>query len=94
MRHGMLLYLVTLPWFLTADHQFGYGSIAVMALMSYFLLGIEFTAEDVEEPFGKDGDDLELGRYCETIRASCEQILEVPLGLADLSKTVAEVRVR
>jgi hypothetical protein len=40
-----------------------------------FLLGIELTAEDVEEPFGSDGDDLDLSRFCRTIRASTDVIL-------------------
>ena len=41
---------------------------------------------DVEEPFGKDGDDLELTRFCETIRKSIEQILgDLELGDAALS---------
>ncbi len=33
-------------------------------------------AEDVEEPFGKDGDDLELIGFCNTIRESVEEIFD------------------
>ena len=40
---------------------------------TYFSLGT--IAEDVEEPFGHDGDDLTLNRYCETIRQGVEQAL-------------------
>lgn len=71
LRHGLVLYLLSTPW-LIAD-QLGWATVPVMALMTYFLIGIELTAEEVEEPFGRDGDDLALGRYCDTIRASAEQ---------------------
>jgi putative membrane protein len=53
-----------------------------MAFFGYFLLGVEFTAEDVEEPFGRDADDLELSAYCETLRQSVEQLL----GLSERQK--------
>jgi predicted membrane chloride channel (bestrophin family) len=58
--------------------EYGYLALGIEALVAYFLLGIEFTAEDVEEPFGKDGDDLELTRYCEIIRTSLQQIFQEP----------------
>ncbi len=73
LRHGTILYLLSAPWFMA--EQYGYMGIVLVALLAYFLLGIEMTAEDVEEPFGKDGDDLELTRFCETIRAGAEQVL-------------------
>lgn len=73
LRHGTILYVASAPWFLTGD--VGYWSIMIDALMAYFLFGIELTAEDVEEPFGKDGDDLDLIRFCDIIRASASQIL-------------------
>jgi putative membrane protein len=73
LRHGTIFYLASAPWFLSGDY--GYWSTGVVALLGYFLLGIEFTAEDVEEPFGKDGDDLDLGKFCRTIRAGVEEVL-------------------
>jgi putative membrane protein len=85
LRHGTVLYIATAPWFLTSEY--GYWATLVVALMTYFLLGIELTAEDVEDPFGKDGDDLALGRFCETIRKSTEEILSVDLGLGEVDKT-------
>ena len=80
LRHGTILYLLSAPWFMA--EQYGYVGIALVGLLAYFLLGIELTAEDVEEPFGKDGDDLELTRFCEKIRDGVEQVLG-DLGLAD-----------
>lgn len=84
LRHGTILYLLSAPWFMSGEY--GYSGVVVVALLAYFLLGIELTAEDVEEPFGKDGDDLELTKYCETIRKSAEQVLgDLDLGDAALS---------
>ncbi len=74
LRHGTLFYLLSAPWFLTGEY--GIWAVAVVSLLGYFLLGIEFTAEDVEEPFGKDGDDLELTRFCQVIRESVEEIFD------------------
>jgi putative membrane protein len=83
LRHGTILYLLSAPWFLTGEY--GYWGVAVVALLTYFLLGTELTAEDVEDPFGRDGDDLELGKYCDTIRRSAEQILGVDLDVGGLT---------
>jgi putative membrane protein len=73
LRHGLILYLASTPW-LIAD-QLDWYTVPVMALLGYFLLGIEFTAEDVEEPFGRDGDDLALAAYCDTIRRATDGVL-------------------
>jgi putative membrane protein len=72
-RHGLILYLLTTPWFIAG--QLGWHAVPVTMLVGYFLLGIELTAEDVEEPFGRDGDDLALSAYCETVRQAAEQTL-------------------
>lgn len=77
LRHGTVLYLITAPWFMTAEYH--YWAIPVVSLMAYFLLGTELTAENVEEPFGGDADDLTLTTYCDVIRKSCTEVLEVEL---------------
>lgn len=77
LRHGTVLYLLTAPWFMTAEY--GYWAIVVVSLMAYFLLGTELTAENVEEPFGGDADDLTLTTYCDVIRKSCTEVLSVDL---------------
>lgn len=85
LRHCTLIYLLSAPWFLAG--VYGYWAVAVVGLLTYFLLGIELTAEDVEEPFGRDGDDLELARFCETIRVSAEQVLAVSLDVGHLTSS-------
>jgi predicted membrane chloride channel (bestrophin family) len=60
--------------------EIGWLCIPVMGILAYFLMGIELTAEDVEEPFGRDDDDLALTAYCETIRKGVSEVLGVPLS--------------
>ena len=74
LRHGLVLYLLSGPW-LVVD-EIGWWAIPAIGLLAYFMLGIELTAEDVEEPFGRDGDDLALTAYCETIRKSVDGVLK------------------
>lgn len=88
LRHGMVLYLLSTPWLL-AD-ALGWWSVPTVALFAYFLLGVELTAEDVEDPFGRDGDDLALAAFCETVRAGAEQALDAGQK-ADRSHSQASV---
>lgn len=73
LRHAVILYLLSTPWLVA--NQLLWWTVPLVALLGYFLLGMELTAEDVEEPFGHDADDLALSAYCETIRASVEQVM-------------------
>jgi putative membrane protein len=75
LRHGLILGLILIPWHLT--YSFGLWAVLVQGVIVYFLVGIELIAEEVEQPFGFDGDDLPLERYCDTIRANAAEILQV-----------------
>ena len=55
----------------------GAWALPIQAVVVYFLFGVELTAEELENPFGFDGDDLPLERYCATIRANAHEILGV-----------------
>jgi putative membrane protein len=74
-RHGLILSFVLLPWHLT--HALGAWALPVSGVIVYFLFGVELVAEEQENPFGFDGDDLPLERYCDTIRANAAEILGV-----------------
>lgn len=75
LRHGLVLSFLLLPWHLT--NALGVWALPVQAVIVYFLFGIELTAEEVEDPFGFDPDDLPLERFCETIRTNAAEILKV-----------------
>ncbi len=85
LRQGIGLYLFTLPWFVA--RQLGYWSVLQVGLVSYFMIGLEMLAEDIEEPFGHDRDDLRLENICQTIANSVHDILadedaSAPMSLA------------
>ncbi|MBZ0189374.1 MAG: hypothetical protein K8F91_24225 [Candidatus Obscuribacterales bacterium] len=76
MRQGIGLNLVIIPWYVIP--QLGLlWSMPVVLISSYFLIGLELIAEDIEEPFGEDGDDLPLDTICNGIQKSISEILPV-----------------
>ncbi len=82
LRHGIALYLAIAPFYLIEDT--GLSGFPMFILASYFVLGIELVAEEIEEPFGAGFDNLPLERYCETIEKSVREIL------GDLGKESSE----
>ncbi len=73
LRHGLMLSLVLAPWHLI--HALGLWALPVQAIIIYFLFGIELTAEEIENPFGNDADDLPLQTYCDTVGRDVAEIL-------------------
>jgi putative membrane protein len=66
----LIVYLLALPW----GMENSLWTVAIEAATSYFLLSIEFIAEDLEEPFGTLEDDLPLDSICATIQGSLGQV--------------------
>lgn len=71
----LVLYLIILPWGLVEDLQ--WLTIPVSMILTYILFGLEAIADDVEEPFGHDLDDLDLDALCRTIDRTTAEILSV-----------------
>lgn len=67
----LALYLILVP----ISMEFNAANLVFSFVMSYFLIGLELVAEDIEEPFGTDDDDLPLDRLSETIERSVRQII-------------------
>lgn len=72
-RQILTIYMLSLPWGL--EEELGYWSVPLVVLVAYFMVGMETIAEDVEQPFGTDEDDLKLDDICETIRSSVSEIV-------------------
>src|SRR6478736_6193878 len=69
----IFIYIVTLPFgFITT---FGYFTIPTVILISYILLSVELIAEEIEDPFGKDINDLPTDELCQKIKANVHEIL-------------------
>jgi ion channel-forming bestrophin family protein len=81
----LTVYLAVLPWLLAAE--FHLWSIVVVCFAAYFGIALELLAEEIQEPFGCDANDLRTDKYCLTIAASVQQILStVPLNQTEIQQ--------
>jgi putative membrane protein len=76
MRQGIALNLLIWPWYLT-QHFALCWSLPPLLIGTYFLIGIELIAEDIEDPFGYGGDDLPLDNICVDIKKTAGRVLDV-----------------
>jgi putative membrane protein len=76
LRQGLTFYLVMAPWM--AAIELSFWGLPAFAVTAYFVLGIELTAEEVEQPFGTEPDDLAMDSYCQTIEKAVAEILAMP----------------
>lgn len=72
LNHALAVFLLTLPWGIV--NEFGIWTIPIAFLTSYFIIAAEGIAAHIEQPFGIDGDGLDLDGVCETIQSSLEEI--------------------
>jgi len=73
MKKFIFLYVVTLP--LGFVSTFGWWAVPVVMLVFYILVSVELIAEEIEDPFGVDENDLPLDGLCDTIQANTDEIL-------------------
>ena len=71
----IFVYVLTLP--LGYVFSFGFMAIPVVAFIFYVLASLEVIAEEIEEPFGTDSNDLPMERICRTIDHSIKGIIQV-----------------
>lgn len=69
----IFFYIISLPFGLVAS--LGHITIPVVAFIFYVLASLELIAEEIEDPFGKDSNDLPMDRLAETIRKNTREIL-------------------
>jgi putative membrane protein len=75
-RQSIAIYLLTLP--LGLVQSFGWWTVVAVAMLGYFMIGLEMIAEQIEDPFGVSEDDLMLDEICQTIDRSIFAILADP----------------
>jgi putative membrane protein len=71
-------YLFTLPFGLV--HDFGWASVIIVPFVFYVMVGIEMIAEIIENPFGKDEDDLPTDDIAENIVRNVKDLLNAAYG--------------
>ena len=69
----IIIYMITLP-FAFMPH-FGYWTILIQVLLFYVLMSIELLAEEIEDPFGRDINDLPTDTLSTTIEGNIREIL-------------------
>jgi len=72
----IFIYIITMPFAFVG--QFGYWSILITVFTFYTLASLELIAETIEDPFGKDTDDLPTDQLAETIGLNAKQIFRTP----------------
>lgn len=75
----IFVYLLTMP--LSFINSIGYYTIPMVMFTTYVLAGIEVLAEEIEDPFGHDYNDLDTDGMAARIRANIQEILHGGMGV-------------
>ncbi len=68
----IFLYVMSLPFGVVRD--FGYSTIFVVVFIFYILASLELIAEEIEDPFGTDANDLPTDTLAQTIQANLKEL--------------------
>ena len=72
-KQFIFIYVITLPFaFVTTS---GYLTIVMVSLITFVLLSVELIAEEIEDPFGRDINDLPTDELAVKIKDNVREIL-------------------
>jgi ion channel-forming bestrophin family protein len=74
LKFFITLYVVVLP--LGLIHDLGWWSIPLVIILYFIMMSIVLTAEEIEEPFGKDINDLPMDQIVQNIKNNIDEIVE------------------
>ena len=74
LKKFIFVYTLTLPFGLTAN-LFYYWTIPICVFILYILASLELLAEEIENPFGNDPNDLPVDDICKNIKSNIREIL-------------------
>lgn len=84
------IYCLLLPFGLYMD--FGWYTVPLTMFISFAMIGLELMAQEIEEPFGLDCNDLPTGDIAMTIKRNVYELLEnqhvVPVAKRDIYSKV------
>ncbi len=72
----IVAYAILLPFSLVSE--LGYYAIPITMFVIFAFLGLELMAQEIEEPFGLDCNDLPTGTIARKIKENVFEILELP----------------
>ena len=74
--------------------SFGWWTVPTVAMLGYFMIGVEMIAEAVEDPFGVDEDDIMLDAYASPSKKvsweSCQSQMTGTLSEPQLAAGLAD----
>ena len=73
LKKFIFFYVMTLPF--SFSLSMGYIAIPVVAFIFYVLASLELVAEEIEDPFGADENDLPMGKISQNIKKHVAEIL-------------------
>ncbi|KAG0248323.1 hypothetical protein BG011_000189 [Mortierella polycephala] len=78
LRQVVYLYCLALPF--TFIEVIGWGLVPLMCLVSFTLFGVEAIGREIENPFGKDENDLHMDDFCRDLKRE----LDYTVGLRNV----------
>lgn len=72
-KRFLIVYIATLPFGYVFN--LGYFVIPMVGFIFYVLASLELIAEEIEEPFGADENDLPLGQMARSIQAHIHELI-------------------
>jgi ion channel-forming bestrophin family protein len=88
LKQLLLIYCLLLPFQLVGEIGFWTG--AIVGLVSFTLFGIEEIGIEIENPFGRDHNDLPLDDICNTMVRNMEHLITlVPSAYEDFAENLS-----
>ncbi|KAG0204520.1 hypothetical protein BGX28_003568 [Mortierella sp. GBA30] len=75
LRQVVFLYCLALPF--TFIDVLGWGLVPLMALVSFTLFGMEGIGREIENPFGKDANDLHMDDFCRDLKRELDYLVNL-----------------
>lgn len=72
LKKFIFFFIMTLPFSMVLS--LGYSAVPVVAFIFYVLTSLELIAEEIEDPFGKDANDLPTDQISKNIHKSVHEI--------------------
>ena len=70
----IFIYVLSMPLFFGGEY--GYATVPITMIVLYVFASIELIAEEIEDPFGEDDNDLPLDDICERIKTNLNEIMD------------------
>lgn len=91
LKQLLLLYCLSLPFQMVSN--LGWWTAPVVSLISFTLFGIEEIGIEIENPFGRDANDLPLDAICNTMLRNIEDLISLRPSIQSYGEPYAEIEI-